>query len=223
MSLEEKLNYTFKNKKLLKLALTHKSAATYDNERLEFLGDAMLSAVIAEYLYENLAEFPEGKLSQARAYLVNKQQLFRLAQTLGFADIIVLGTSEKQNEASKQEAMLADALEAVFAAIYLDSGWAALKQAIIPLFQAEIAEFTKSGVPQHPKTKLQEWTQAKALELPKYTIIKQIGPSHNCSFIVKCAIKDINFTSKAEGNSKQIAEEIAARKFLDYIQQEYNE
>lgn len=223
MSLEKKLNYTFANKQLLELALTHKSANQENNERLEFLGDALLSAIIAEDLHTNLSQFKEGDLSQARAYLVNKQQLFKMAQGIELQDNILVGGSEKHNEQSKQEAILADALEAVFAAIYLDGGWDALKQTVLPLFQTEIAKFAQSGVPQHPKTKLQEWTQAKALELPKYNILKQVGPSHNCSFVVKCAIKGISFTSKGIGASKQIAEEIAARKFLDYIKQEYNE
>lgn len=223
MSLEKKLNYTFTNKKLLELALTHKSANQENNERLEFLGDALLSAIIAEDLHTNLSQFKEGDLSQARAYLVNKQQLFKMAQDIELQDNILVGGSEKHNEQSKQEAILADALEAVFAAIYLDGGWDALKQTVLPLFKTEIARFSESGVPQHPKTKLQEWTQANALELPKYKVLKQVGPSHNCSFVVNCAINGISFTSKGIGASKQIAEEIAARKFLDYIKQEYNE
>ena len=109
MSLEKKLNYTFANKQLLELALTHKSANQENNERLEFLGDALLSAIIAEDLHTSLSQFKEGDLSQARAYLVNKQQLFKMAQDIELQDNIVVGGSEKHNEQSKQEAILADA------------------------------------------------------------------------------------------------------------------
>lgn len=217
LELEQKLNYQFQDKTLLTLALTHRSFARVNNERLEFLGDAMLSAIIAEYLYLDSEGYSEGTLSQARAMLVNKQQLAKIAEQIDLMDYLVLGACEQHNDANKHAAILADALEAILAAIYLDGGLASLRRVILALFAESLAEIIASGVPRHPKTALQEWTQAHGHKLPVYQVVQQTGPSHACSFIVECKINAIDFKAKGVGGSKQLAEEAAAKQFLAHL------
>ena len=218
--LEQKLGYKFNKVDRLQLALTHRSYASTNNERMEFLGDALLSVLIAEVLFHKPEHYSEGGLSQARAMLVNKQQLAQIAQSIELEQYLMLGDCEKHNDKLKREAIVADAIEAIIAAIYLDGGWSAIKEVILPLFDDLIEDLAKTGITQHPKTELQEWTQAHSYQLPIYKVIKQLGPSHNCTFVVECCLRDSQQTAQGQGSSKQIAEEMAAKKLLELLRRD---
>lgn len=221
--LEQKLGYKFNEPHLLKLALTHRSHGKVNNERLEFLGDTMLSSVISSYLYDHHNNFSEGVLSQARAHLVNRYQLAKIANDFGLSEYLILGGSELHNDQSKHEAIAADAVEAIVGAIYLDSGWQKLKDTIIPWFDRYLRQIASEGIKRHPKSALQEWTQAKAFPLPKYTTITQKGPSHSAIFIVECSINGVKHITTGKGTSKQAAEELSAKEFLAWLEQNNHE
>lgn len=217
--LEQRLGYKFNNPDLLRLALTHRSHGKLNNERLEFLGDTMLSSVISSYLYEHYNEFSEGALSQARAVLVNKHSLAEIAAKFELKSFLILGGSEQHNDISKQEAIIADAFEAIVGAIYIDADWQQLNQILITWFQEKLTEIADFGIKQHPKSSLQEWTQAKSHTLPKYTVVKKLGPSHSALFVVECRIEGLKHKTIGEGTAKQQAEEVAAEKFLEWLEQ----
>lgn len=218
-NLEKNIGYFFRDKDLLKLALTHRSFSRENNERLEFLGDAMLSAVIANFLFKQVENYSEGYLSQARALLVNKSELVKIGKTIGLGDYLVIGVNDKFDN---QDSMIADSVEAIVGAIYLDGGWEELNKAILALFAKSIEKIVAEGLIQHPKTKLQEWTQSNKVRLPRYVVLDQIGPAHNCYFIVECSIFEYNYKTTGRGPSKQIAEEESAKAMLEKLEQNKN-
>lgn len=211
--LQQKLGYTFQNSQLLLTALTHTSFANEDrhhtrhNERLEFLGDSVLSVVVSEYLFSHNRQLPEGQLTRIRASLVCENSLFQFAQQLGLGAYLRLGRGEEKNGGRTRPAILADAFEAVIAAIYLDGGLEAARQFILPYVRA--AHDTQKDY----KTRLQEVVQQNPEERVRYEVVSQTGPDHDKNFTVEVHLNS-NCIGRGSGHSKKAAEQAAAREAL---------
>lgn len=212
------LNYRFRDPALVQLALTHRSIGKPNNERLEFLGDALLGAIVAEMLYEAHPKASEGELSRLRAQLVNGQALAVVARELALGDDLQLGPGELKSGGFRRDSILADAFEATLAAVYLDGGFDACRQTIRELFGERIAALRKSS--KDAKTRLQEWLQAKGLPLPHYELLASHGDDHAKTFDVSCGISEpIPFTASAHGSNRRTAEQEAAEAVLEHLVQ----
>lgn len=218
--LERKLNYSFKDKALFKQALTHKSAHAKHNERLEFLGDAILNLVIADLLYQQFAKASEGSLTRARASLVKKLTLSEVAVELTVGDYLQLGMGEQRSGGFRRESILADAMEAIIGAIYIDAGFDAAYQSIRRWFAARLNLLKPENQEKDPKTRLQEWLQAHQKPLPKYQIISIVGEPHAQIFTVSCEVEGISPTVEGSGVSRRFAEQQAADRILEIINNE---
>ena len=204
-----KLDYRFRDPALADLALTHRSAGRPNNERLEFLGDALLGAVVAEMLYDAHPRASEGELSRLRAQLVNGQALAALARELELGDGLKLGPGELKSGGFRRDSILADAFEAMIAAVYLDSGYEACREAVRGLFAQRIADLPKSS--KDAKTRLQEWLQARGLPLPVYELTGSHGEEHAKIFEVSCSVAEpAVLRADASGPSRRAAEQDAA-------------
>ena len=215
--LEQKIEYKFKDKSLLKEALRHSSyvneqvpATLKDNERLEFLGDAVLSLSIGHLLMHHYPEMKEGELSRMRSQLVNESQLFQIAQEIDLGAQIKLGKGELQTNGSEKPSILADAFEALLAAVYLDGGFDAALQLIRNKFTGLILSEDISTANQDFKSRLQEFVQTTSIEMPKYEVIGERGPDHDKTFTVQLTVEDV--LTEGVGKSKKMAEQEAARK-----------
>lgn len=223
-SLQSALAYRFKNADLLEEALTHtsyvnelKRADVPHNERLEFLGDAVLSLVMSEYLASRLPHYTEGALSKLKAKLVSESSLARVARRLGLGDYLKLGRGEDRSKGREKESLLADAIEAVIAAVHLDGGFEAGRAATLRLFSEELHSITEQGEPpgaEDFKTQFQEWCQKRYDQLPRYTTVRETGPDHDKVFEVEVSVKD-EVTGRGTGRSKKEAEQSAARQALE--------
>lgn len=211
--LMRKLQYEFKNMSLLEAALTHRSLRGQNNERLEFLGDALLNFVIAEglYLLFNLAE--EGELSRLRASLVKGETLAEISQEFNLGDFLRLGPGELKSGGFSRKSILADALEAIIGAIYLDSNFENCRERILSWFDSRMKGIHLSGE-KDPKTRLQEYLQARHLPLPIYEILEIKGQAHAQVFHMECRVKGLSFVSNSVGPSRRKAEQLAAEKYL---------
>jgi len=209
---ETKIGYRFDNPKLLHQALTHRSYGAPHNERLEFLGDSVLNCVIAKLLYERFPQLPEGDLSRVRANLVNQQSLFDVASTLALGDHVLLGQGELLSGGSKRPSILADTLEALLGAIFLDAGFDAACKAIDRMYDPFISKLDPSTVDKDPKTRLQELLQGRRLSLPVYAIMDVTGEAHDQLFRVECRVDEINIRTFGEGPSRRSAEQSAAER-----------
>ncbi len=215
--LEEQLSHRFRRPELLEQALTHRSHANEQGraenyERLEFLGDGVLGALTAEWLYERFPELPEGELSKLKAALVAEQSLSEHATRLGLGDLLRLGVGEERSGGRKKPSLLADAMEAVFGALWLDGGVEAVRGPVRRLLEAAVA--ARNDLPQRDyKTRLQEVVQAKGWERPIYRVIEEQGPDHDKTFVIECLIQD-EVKGRGEGRSKKAAEQDAAAKAL---------
>jgi ribonuclease-3 len=204
-----KLDYRFRDPALARLALTHRSAGRPNNERLEFLGDALLGAVVAQMLYEAHPNASEGELSRLRAQLVNGQALAVIARELELGEGLQLGPGELKSGGFRRDSILADAFEALVAAVYLDGGFAACSAVVRGLFEARVAALPKSS--KDAKTRLQEWLQARALPLPGYELLGSHGEEHAKVFDVRCTVAEpVPFSAEASGTSRRQAEQDAA-------------
>lgn len=215
--LEKELDYSFIEKTLLKQALTHKSAHHYNNERLEFLGDAVLNLVIAAILYQHFPKATEGQLTRARASLVNKTTLAEIALALSLDQYVELGLGEKRSGGFHRRSILADTLEALLGAIYLDKDFETCYRVIQKQYQHRIAALSLEEQTKDPKTRLQEWLQANHQTLPKYTIIKMEGEPHAYQFTVICEVEAHSLKVEAVGASRRDAEQDAASKMLEQL------
>ena len=207
--------YRFRDATLLERALTHRSAAAVHNERLEFLGDALVGALVAEALFERWPKAAEGELTRARAELVRESALAALARKLDLGPRIRLGPGEMKSGGHRRDSILSDALEAVVAAIYLDAGFEACRTAVLPWF----AEAIDALPPPHrlgkdAKTRLQEWLQARQARLPIYTLLAESGEEHAKFFHVECALADPPLRCEGKGASRRAAEQQAAEAVL---------
>lgn len=212
-----KLNYQFNDISHLELALTHRSASGKHNERSEFLGDSILNFVIAEDLYNQFPKATEGELSRYRAILVRKETLAEIARELNIGDFIQLGSGELKSGGYRRDSILADALEAVFAAVLLDSGFDAAKKTILSLYQDRISNVIDKQL-KDPKSRLQEYLQSRKQELPQYTIVSMTGDPHDQMFTIECWLANMNMKVTASGKSRRNAEQAAAKLLLKQIE-----
>ncbi|TAJ76526.1 MAG: ribonuclease III [Gallionellaceae bacterium] len=209
-SLCRQIGHQFARPQLLQKALTHRSHSAAHYERLEFLGDSVLNCVIAKYLYEQHPELPEGDLSRLRSNLVNQQTLCALAQGLNLGEQLLLGEGERKSAGFRRPSILADAMEAVFGAVFLDSGFAAAEQVVLRQYVPFIARMDIQSLGKDAKTQLQEHLQARKLTLPKYTVVATQGEAHAQVFVIECEIGQLKVTTRGEGSSRRIAEQAAA-------------
>jgi len=215
--LSRRIGYDFKDKVLVDTALTHRSAGSANNERLEFLGDAILGFVIADALYRRFSDANEGQLSRLRAGLVKGESLACIGREIELGDYLCLGPGELRSGGQSRDSILADALEALFAAVYLDGGYEHSKAVILRLFQQRLESLTLDSQQKDPKTRLQEFLQAHKLPLPAYTIISVTGEQHDQTFSVSCEVQGIEFTSQGVGGSRRKAEQAAALNLLNQL------
>ncbi|KIM11988.1 MAG: ribonuclease III [Sulfuricurvum sp. PC08-66] len=208
--LQTQLGYTFANEKLLIEALTHKSyKQPYNNERLEFLGDAILDLIVAEYLYMSYPNANEGILSKARASIVNEEGFTRLAIALHLGDYLYLSHAEINNHGRTKPSLLANAFEAIMGAIYLEVGLETVKRIVLALLESLYANVDLLGLSKDYKTVLQEYTQAHYGELPEYRVLDASGPDHDKTFVVGLFIEAKEY-ARAQGKSKKQAQQDAA-------------
>ncbi|HQU16533.1 MAG: ribonuclease III [Chromatiales bacterium 21-64-14] len=208
--LESALGYRFDDPEYLAWALTHRSAGSRNNERLEFLGDAILSFVIAAELYERFAQADEGELSRLRAALVKRESLAILARNLNLGDFLALGGGELKSGGFRRESILADAMEAVFGAVYLDGGWETCRDLILRMYRERLEELPQEGVRKDPKTRLQEHLQSRRLPLPDYQVTGVSGEDHAQTFTVACGVAELGLLVEGVGRSRRKAEQAAA-------------
>jgi ribonuclease III len=211
---EAQLRYSFKDLGHLDLALTHRSAAKINNERLEYLGDSFLSYAIARRLYELRRFDTEGDLSRARAALVKEPTLAAIGQRLGVDAQLTLGAGELRTGGAQRAAILADAVEALIGAVLLDGGVTAAEAVVDLMFAVELASLPDAAELKDPKTRLQEWLQGKGLPLPSYVVTAVHGRDHEQTFVVECEVRDKNVQTTGRGQSRRRAEQEAAAAML---------
>jgi ribonuclease-3 len=204
------LGHRFRDTALLRLALTHRSYGTQHNERLEFLGDSVLNCVIADELFRRFPHLAEGELSRARALLVRQQSLFERAQVLGIGEALLLGEGELRSGGKHRPSILADALEAIIGAVYVDGGFDRARAVVSNLFASVLDSADHTVLGKDPKTLLQEYLQSKKLPLPQYTIVATQGEAHCQQFTVECSIPSMSIQAIGEGRSRRAAEQSAA-------------
>ncbi len=211
------LNYSFRDEGLLRQALTHRSAARVNNERLEFLGDSILSFVISTELYHRFTSSDEGTLSRMRASLVKGDTLASLARDLELGDHLQLGPGELKSGGFRRGSILADTLEALFGAIFLDSDFDTIKQVILSLYDERLEQADPSQALKDPKTRLQEFLQSRNLALPEYEVSDVQGKAHEQRFTVSCTVANLPKPVVAEGSSRRKAEQAAAAEALNRL------
>ncbi len=213
----KQLGYDFKNLSWLELALTHRSYSDKNNERLEFLGDALLNFCMAEKLFHACPHYDEGELSRLRANLVNGEILATVARKLGVNQYMKMGPGEVSSGGSHRKSTLADVMEAIIGAVYLDGGIEICKQQITTWFEEIFTTAASRGIQKDPKTKLQEYVQAQQIALPVYTVLSIKGHKYTQSFHVSCRIPTLPHTAKGMGTSRKRAEQDAATKLLTLL------
>ena len=211
------IRYDFADTALLKQALTHRSAAKQHNERLEFLGDAVLGLVIAERVFAKFPDLPEGKLTRMRSNLVKGQTLAEIARELKLGSLIKLGPGEMKSGGQRRDSILADAVESLLGAVYLDSGLDAVNKVIDVLFAERLSALDPNVQIKDNKTRLQEYLQSRQIELPQYEVIDIAGKDHSQTFTVECRVSKLSLVKKGVGRSRRIAEQEAAKSILDDI------
>ncbi len=209
--------YQFNKPELLRQALTHRSYSAANNERLEFLGDGVLDCVIATLLYQHFPELPEGDLSRLRSHLVKESMLGELARKLDLGSQLRMGEGEIKTEGWKRPSVLADALEALIGAIYLDGGFPAAEGFITELYAESLNKLNPKTLGKDPKTLLQETLQARKIALPQYTVVETSGEAHNQTFCVECVIPSLNIRTQGAGGSRRAAEQEAAHAAYEEI------
>ncbi|MEN1995901.1 MULTISPECIES: ribonuclease III [Stenotrophomonas] len=212
------IGHPFNDPGLLQQALTHRSAGTPNNERLEFLGDSIVNMMVAQALYERWPKADEGALTRARAELVREGALAVIARELHLGERLILGPGEMKTGGHRRDSILADALEAVVAAIYLDAGFATCRTVVLPWFTASMQALPATGKPEKdPKTRLQEWLQARQKALPLYELVSESGDDHAKTFRVRCGVTDPAVSTEGEGASRRLAEQQAAAAALEQL------
>ena len=215
-ALQERLQHRFAQPALLQQALTHRSFSADHNERLEFLGDSVLNLAVAHLLYERLTDLPEGDLSRVRANLVKQETLHQLALGLGLSGILRLGEGEMRSGGQKRPSILADALEAILGAVYLDAGYPAAQALVRRIF--DHVEITPAqAAAKDPKTELQEWLQARKMQLPLYRVVATLGEAHRQTFDVECEVIDLQRCERGIGGSRRAGEQAAAAAMLEAL------
>jgi ribonuclease-3 len=209
------LDHVFADADLLRQALTHRSYGTPHNERLEFIGDAVLNCVVARALFDRFPDLPEGELSRVRAHLVNRDMLAQVARRLGLGSAIRLGEGEFRSGGPDRASILADAMEAVFGAVFLDGGYEAARGTVDAVYADLLRDADPAVLGKDAKTRLQEWLQARRLPVPEYAIVATSGEAHAQRFAVECRISQLGIVAAGSGASRRIAEQDAAQRALD--------
>ena len=215
--LQKRLGYKFNRVNLLQTALTHRSFSGEHNERLEFLGDSILNFIVAALLFERYEDLPEGDLSRVRSNLVKQQALFNIAQSLDLSKFLRLGEGELKSGGFKRPSILADAVEALLGAIYIDSGFASVEKVVRDLYGHILDVVDPKTLGKDNKTLLQEYLQARKIALPQYTVVATRGAAHNQQFEVECYVSNFEVKVFGAGGSRRAAEQAAAKMALDEV------
>ena len=214
LALQHRLQHRFTDSQLLLRSVTHRSFSSDHNERLEFLGDAVLNLAVAALLYQRLREAPEGDLSRVRANLVKQDTLHVLSVSLGLPEVLRLGEGESRSGGQQRPSILADALEAVIGAVYLDAGYEAAQALVQRLYEAVEINPQMQAIGKDPKTELQEWLQGRKMKLPQYRVVGTLGAAHKQSFDVECEIEELGLIERGIGGSRRSGEQAAAAAML---------
>ena len=217
LALQKRLQHEFSNPRLLVQALTHRSFSADHNERIEFLGDSVLNLAVAGLLYEQLSALPEGDLSRVRANLVKQDTLHKVAVSLGLPNMLRLGEGEAKSGGQKRPSILADALEAVIGAVYLDAGFEKADQLVRRLFKDVEINPHMQAIGKDPKTELQEWLQGRKMNLPIYRVVGTMVAAHKQTFDVECEISEFGRAERGIGNSRRAGEQAAAAAMLMFV------
>ena len=217
LALQQRLEHEFARPQLLLQALTHRSFSSDHNERLEFLGDSVLNLAVAGLLFEQLSQLPEGDLSRARANLVKQDTLHLVAVSLGLPDMLRLGEGEAKSGGQKRPSILADALEAVIGAVYLDAGFDVASGLVRRLFDNVEINAQMPAIDKDPKTELQEWLQGRKMNLPIYRVVGTQGAAHKQTFYVECEIVEYRRAERGMGGSRRAGEQAAASAMLSFV------
>ncbi len=212
--LQRAIGYEFDSVELLQLALTHRSYGGQNNERLEFLGDSILNFVIADYLYSRFPEAREGQLSRLRARMVKGVTLAEISREFNLGEYLRLGTGELKSGGFRRESILADALESIIGAIYLDSSFERSQERVLVWFQSRLDNLSLKDTSKDSKTRLQEFLQGRQKELPRYEVVSVEGKAHAQVFHVTCHVEDLTEATQGIGSSRRVAEQKAAKKAL---------
>ena len=217
-ALEDRLGYRFANHELLAQAVTHRSHGAVHNERLEFLGDAVLNCTIAQLLFQKFARLNEGDLSRLRANLVKQQSLAEIAERLELSQFLRLGEGERKSGGFRRPSILADTLEAAVGAVFVDRGFEAAREVITRLFEPVLKSVDPKTLGKDAKTLLQEFLQGKRLPLPLYSVVETRGAAHNQEFEVECSVPKLDISVRGSGRSRRAAEQSAAKLALETAQ-----
>lgn len=216
-ALQRRLRYRFTQQGLLSRALTHRSFGADHNERLEFLGDAVLNVAVSSLLYQRFSGSDEGDLTRVRAHLVREDSLHRVALALGLPEVMRLSEGETRGGGAQRASILADAVEAIIGAVHLDGGYGAALELVRGLFGEVIQATEADSWTKDAKTELQEWLQARRMAVPVYRIMATLGEKHAQTFDVECAVPTLALAERGEGRSRRQAEQEAARRLLDKL------
>ncbi|QSI29486.1 ribonuclease III [Variovorax sp. RKNM96] len=214
VALQARLKHSFSDTRLLQLALTHRSFSADHNERLEFLGDSVLNLAVSHLLYTRLAALPEGDLSRVRANLVKQDTLHRLALELQLSPLLRLGEGEARSGGPSRPSILADALEALIGAVYLDAGFSAAEALVRRLYESVEINPRMEAAAKDPKTELQEWLQGHKMKLPVYRVAATLGAAHKQTFDVECEVPELGLRERGIGGSRRAGEQAAAAAML---------
>lgn len=218
-ALQKRLGHEFASPRLLERALTHRSFSADHNERLEFLGDSVLSLAVSGLLFEKLNQLPEGDLSRVRANLVKQDTLHQMAVGLGLSTGLRLGDGEKRSGGHKRPSILADALEAVIGAVYLDAGFDVAAALVHRLYSGIELSAQMSAMGKDPKTDLQEWLQGRKMKLPQYRVVATLGEAHRQTFDVECTVEELRLSERGIGASRRAGEQAAAAAMLQHLRE----
>ncbi len=216
-ALQQRLQHHFADARLLSQALTHRSFSADHNERLEFLGDSVLNLAVSRLLFIRLTDLPEGDLSRVRANLVKQDTLHRLALDLNLPGLIRLGEGELRSGGQRRPSILADALEALIGAVFLDAGYGPAEALVTRLFEKVDITPTMSAATKDPKTQLQEWLQARRHQLPIYRVVGTLGAAHQQTFDVECEVPELSLSERGIGSSRRAGEQAAALAMLQVL------
>ena len=215
VALQERIGYTFKDVHKLEQALTHRSYGSQHYERLEYLGDAVINLVVSDLLYQGLPDMDEGQLSRIRSNLVKQESLHSLALKLGLPNCLKLGEGEAKSGGAKRPSILADALEALLGAVYLDAGFDTAQRLARGWLDDIQINMTMQQTAKDAKTELQEWLQARKMPLAVYTVIGTVGAAHEQTFDVECYVPSLKKTERGIGSTRRAGEQAAAQAILD--------
>jgi ribonuclease-3 len=216
--LQDRLQYQFSDQTLLTLALSHRSCGSKNNERLEFLGDAVLGLIVSNFLFQRFPEAREGDLSRIRSQIVRAESLAEIARSLDLGPELLLGQGEMKSGGHRRDSILGDTVEALIGAIYLDKGMSAAEQAVVNWFAEPLNAVTLDTPVKDAKTALQEWLQARGKPLPEYLVVKTQGQDHSRLFTISCKIANIESAAEATASSRRKAEQLVAEQLLKQLE-----